>query len=59
MWAIFEYEISYLQGRGDVILMGDLNARTGELELKCIEETSYHFLMNIFLIKILTSGING
>ena len=26
MWAVFEYEISHLQGRGDVILMVDLNA---------------------------------
>ena len=32
MWAVFKYEISHIQGRGDVILMGDLNARTGELK---------------------------
>ena len=31
MWAAFEWEVSYLQGKGDVIIMGDLNARTGEL----------------------------
>ena len=31
MWAAFEWEVSYLQGKGDVIIMGDLNACTGEL----------------------------
>ena len=30
MWAYFEKEISYFQMKGDLIIMGDLNARTGE-----------------------------
>ena len=29
MWENLEWEVSYFQEKGDVILMGDLNARTG------------------------------
>ena len=29
MWSAIENEITFLQERGDVIIMGDLNARTG------------------------------
>ena len=31
MWENLEWEVSYFQEKGDVILMGDLNARTGEM----------------------------
>ena len=30
MWAAFERETSYFQINGDIVVMGDLNARTGE-----------------------------
>ena len=30
MWSAFEKEITYLQLSGNVMVMGDLNARTGD-----------------------------